>query len=131
MLFTGEGDLLETISVLPLPGLKSLGKKRGEDVLILEYPTQRYTLDPDSLEIVPVDGVRNEVSTLVPVPQSISESIQEQFRVKDLTWERFILDVHAGRWFGGWGWVLMDLGGLLLLLLAISGVVMYTLRRTR
>lgn len=131
MLFTMEGDLLESISVLPEPNLQSMAKLAGSDVLLLQYPGQHYSLDPDSLDVNPVAEVAVEFTSLVPVPQPITEALQQQFRVHDLTWERFFLDVHAGRWFGGWGWVLMDLGALFLLLLAISGVVMYTLRRTR
>ena len=131
MLFTLEGDLLETISVLPEPNLQSMAKMGGSDVLLLQYPGQYYSLDPDSLEVKPVAEVSVEPAALVQVPKPITKSLQQQFRVHDLTWERFFLDVHAGRWFGGWGWVLMDLGALFLLLLAVSGVVMYILRRTR
>jgi hypothetical protein len=39
-----------------------------------------------------------------------------------LTWDRVLLDLHTGRFFGGFGPYAMDAAAILLLLLVFSGV---------
>ncbi len=131
-LFADDGSLLESINTLPQPNLQNAARVEGERRLLLVYLLdQQYLWDPDSLEVETTTGLKPLPAEFVAVPEDLAESLADAFRVKDLTWERFVLDLHAGRWFGGWGWVLMDLGALFMLALSISGVAMYTLRRTR
>ena len=130
-LFSTDGMLLESVKTLPEPQLLNIGRVENESRLLLEFVNQQYLLDVDSLEIEPASGLTAFQTALVPVPDELAKSLKASYRVADLTWERFLLDLHAGRWFGGWGWLLMDLGGLFLLILSLSGVAMYVLRRTR
>jgi len=130
-LFEADGELLETLSALPETGLQAIGMVADDARILLQFAHNQYFLDVDSMELTPTHEQPAEQEAMVTVPLDIANQISNQFRVNDLTWERFVLDIHAGRWFGGWGWVLMDLGALFMLLLALSGVFMYLLRRTR
>ena len=46
-----------------------------------------------------------------------------------ITWERLLLDLHSGRLFGTAGVVVVDAAALILMLLAVTGVVLWTRRR--
>ena len=59
-------------------------------------------------------------------PAYIAEQILAQYRGSDLTWERVWLDIHAGRFLGAWGPWVMDFAALCFLLLAISGMYMWS-----
>lgn len=48
-----------------------------------------------------------------------------------ITWERVLLDLHSGRWFGSWGVWLFDLAAILLLILALSGTWIWLDRQMR
>lgn len=130
-LFDVEGMLMESIKTLPEPQLRAVAKVEGEGRLLLVYPHQQYLLDLESLEVEPTSGAKPVAEQHTKVPAALAESIKSSFKVSDLTWERFMLDLHAGRWFGGWGWLLMDIGAMFLITLSLSGVAMYVLRRTR
>ncbi len=130
-LFSTDGDRIEIFSALPEGRLIKSGRIKNDGRLLLQFTQNQYLLDVDSFEVTAVSGYEMILPQWQSVPAPMTQSLQSQFRVQDLTWERFILDVHAGRWFGGWGWLLMDLGAIFMLTLALSGVVMYVLRRTR
>jgi hypothetical protein len=51
--------------------------------------------------------------------------------VADVTWERLLLDVHAARFLGPFAQAFTDLMAGLTLLLALSGVWLYLLKRSR
>ncbi len=40
---------------------------------------------------------------------------------KTISWQRLLLDLHSGRWFGAYGVWLVDLAAVILLFLALSG----------
>lgn len=46
-----------------------------------------------------------------------------------ISWERFLLDLHAARFLGGLASILTDLMGGLILLLALSGLWLWWLKR--
>lgn len=54
-------------------------------------------------------------------PKSIAKSIQNSFRTSVLPMERVLLDIHSGRFFGFAGVILVDISGVLLIVLALSG----------
>ena len=130
-LFTTDGERIEAINALPESRLMQSGTVEHDDRLLLQFSESQYLLNLDSLEVEAVSGYEMVPEDVQQASADLTQALQNQFRVHDLTWERFILDVHAGRWFGGWGWLLMDLGAVFLLTLSLSGLIMYTLRRTR
>lgn len=131
VLFEMDGELLETLSALPETGLHSIGLNQSEQGVLLQFAQNQYLLNLNSMEVTATRGKSAIAPETTQVPDDLAQELSSEFRVQDLTWERFILDVHAGRWFGGWGWLLMDLGAIFMVLLSLSGVFMYLLRRTR
>jgi hypothetical protein len=130
-LYELDGELLETLSALPETGLMAIAAVPDDERVLLQFANNQYLLDPNAMDMEPSSGQNPLPVATTSVPSALAAEIAENFRVQDLTWERFILDVHAGRWFGGWGWLLMDLGAVFMVLLSLSGVFMYLLRRTR
>ncbi|QFU21380.1 PepSY domain-containing protein [Shewanella eurypsychrophilus] len=60
-----------------------------------------------------------------PAAQSESGRISLLARSSHLTWERVILDIHSGRFFGSLGPWFMDLVALSLIIMAISGIYLW------
>ena len=71
----------------------------------------------------------------VPVPEFLMpalQSTQMQTKVNSaITWERVLLDLHSGRWFGAWGVWVFDIAAVLLLILALSGTWIWLDRQMR
>ena len=68
-------------------------------------------------------------SEATPVPAGLEESLQAAYRGAGLPVERVLLDLHSGRILGRAGIYLVDAAAVLFLLLAMSGVWLWTRRR--
>jgi len=56
-----------------------------------------------------------------PLPEDLRQTLARQSRQHIVPLERFLLDLHSGRFIAGWGPYLMDAAALALLLLSASG----------
>lgn len=63
--------------------------------------------------------------------QAESDTISLLARSSHLTWERVILDIHSGRFFGSLGPWFMDLVALSLIIMAISGIYLWQQSRPK
>lgn len=63
--------------------------------------------------------------------QAESDTISLLARSSHLTWERVILDIHSGRFFGSLGPWFMDLVALSLIIMAISGIYLWVQGRPK
>jgi uncharacterized iron-regulated membrane protein len=70
-----------------------------------------------------------EWSEATPVTPGLYEALQAAYRGTGLPVERVLLDLHSGRILGRAGVYLVDAAAILFLLLAISGVWLWTRRR--
>lgn len=59
---------------------------------------------------------------------ALSEALKRDYRERILSWERVTLDLHSGRIVGVWGVYLVDAAGIFLLLLALSGLLLWLQR---
>lgn len=64
-------------------------------------------------------------------PAEVHRSIDALHFGNSISWERWILDLHSGRFLGSWGVWLMDLMALLFIFSAITGVSAWWLARSR
>jgi len=64
-------------------------------------------------------------------PQTLSQNINHQFRSSILPIERVILDIHSGRFFGYFGVIIVDISGVFLIILALSGCVVWLKHKLR
>lgn len=126
-------ELIEAInpSVLGLTGEEELGRYQNQAaVKVLNKNTgqnpsqaqaQWYPLDLDNMQLGKrIDHPTSQISTLSVITHRKNQSI---------SWQRVLLDMHSGRWFGRWGIWLMDAAAIFLLILAGSGVWMWGIRK--
>lgn len=66
-----------------------------------------------------------------PTPAELAARLKSAYRGQSLDWERVLLDAHSGRLFGRLGVWLMDAAGLLLILLSLSGLIVWWQRRAQ
>lgn len=60
-----------------------------------------------------------------PAPKHIIESLKAKTQSKIITWEKLVLDIHAGRYFGAAGPLVMDFVAFIFIILAFSGIYMW------
>jgi len=56
------------------------------------------------------------------LPAALASQLAQQHFGQGPSWERVLLDLHSGRLFGHYGWILTDLAAVLILLLGVSGL---------
>ncbi len=133
LFLSAEGEVVDRLGRLegvPTP-IDRLGRDhRGRAVL--ESRGLRLAADEMLERWHPIAGDTPVVwSRTRPLPPSLAEAVQSDYRASHLTLHRLVLDIHTGRILGGGGVLLMDLGALLLLLLAASGVWGWSRTRRR
>jgi hypothetical protein len=105
--------------------IKRLGIWRGQPYL----DTDKGLLTPDALLINwhPVNPPSGEIIWAVKLGLEGSEAAtyRDAFRVQMLTIERWLQDLHSGRFFGLIGVVVVDVASALLLVLAGTGLLLW------
>jgi hypothetical protein len=66
-----------------------------------------------------------EFSSAQPLPEQLENILLKLYRGKGLSFERMLLDLHSGRFFGGFGIYFIDLAALCLISLALNGAWMW------
>ncbi|TGD72140.1 PepSY domain-containing protein [Mangrovimicrobium sediminis] len=131
VLITAQGELLESLGSasgvpVPLTGLVIAG-----DAIALGAAGRWHLADLDALRFdTPPE---QDAAILQAVPVELPDAIRAQIPQGPqwLTWERVLLDLHSGRLGGPLGVWLVDALGVVLSLLAVSGFVIWWLRRRR
>lgn len=131
LLLMENGELVESVTAtmgLPVP-LSGIGLADGEVVLRTPDGWLRADLDALTFDQPARPGVIVEQGA----PGALPEGLKSRLPLRDrwLSWERLLLDLHSGRLGGRAGVWLVDIAGLLLCFLGISGVAMWWLHRRR
>ena len=122
VILTPEGDLVEKLSVLnSLPENTSELQVVGQEVLIRSNE-KTLSLNIDSLETQTSQAEIKEWSQPSPLPPELIERINQKAELPGISMETLILDLHSGRFFGNAGVLFVDLIGLLVCLLALTGL---------
>ena len=79
--------------------------------------TQQYNFE--SGRFIPF-GSTLQWLKLQPLPKNIAAAAPSAF-----SWQRLLLDVHAGRFMGSWGVWILDVFVLLFVLLSVSGIFLW------
>ena len=122
VILTPEGELVEKLSVLnSLPENTSGLQVVGQEVL-LRSNERTLSLNIDNLETQASQADVKEWSQPSPLPQELIERISQKAELPGVSMETLILDLHSGRFFGNAGVLFIDLIGLLVCVLALTGL---------
>lgn len=122
VILTLKGELVEKLSSLNgLPEHTSGLQVVGQEIL-LRSNKQTLSLNIDSLETQANQTNVKEWSKPSPLPQELIEQINQKAELPGISMETLILDLHSGRFFGTAGVLFVDLIGLLICLLALTGL---------
>lgn len=130
-LHTDDGDLIEeipfTASTAPITAVQN--SPRG---LLVSTAEKQFLADAHLARFTPVAATAPILpASIQPLPPGLAKRVARDVLHHSLDWERVLLDLHAGRIAGAPGNLLADIAGVLLLLLAISGVIVWMQRRRR
>lgn len=134
LLLTGaDGGLLAELTTLDgVPaGVQHLGRD-GQGRPVIAADSGRYRPDADFTRWERLPESQHDYAwarpeTLTPERRRV---LERAFRGRILPWERVLLDLHSGRFFGTHGIWIMDGAALFMLFLAGSGTLIW-LRRKR
>lgn len=121
-LMTASGGLIES-DTFDDDRLLKVGVN-GHEVFI-KGAKNLYRFDPDEFEfsqVLAADVTGVDWSASEPLPEVVAENAYNALDISEITWERFLLDLHSGRLFGNLSVWFVDLIGVVIIILALSGV---------
>lgn len=129
LVMTISGDIVERIDLSSrLAGpIRRLG--RSDDAVIIDSNGRLLVSDPEVTGFTPAGVAFSPESLVWPRPTQPSdaelETLNRQYRGRGLTVERLLADIHSGRVVGIAGPLLMDALAILLIVLSISGLILW------
>lgn len=132
-ILTVDGDLVEIIDLADLPDpIERVGRSNGR--AILRSGGSLLRSDEDIAVFKPWPGDAPDAihwSVATQPDASELEVLELAYRGRGLTAERVLLDLHSGRIVGMSGTLLMDIVGLCMIVLGVSGLIMSRSRSRR
>ncbi len=121
LILDAHGELIERYdSVQGLPtGLKYL--QADDERILLGSDQDILSFDINSLAVVPASPSGQGWSQPAEVPTAMYDAIASQAELPGITLEKLLLDIHSGRILGTFGVILVDLVGIALAVLALTG----------
>lgn len=125
LLLSPQGELLDHLGAAwGLPAFHGLGSWRGR--VVLETAEGTVALDTEQLTTEPLPADADwQRATTESAPAEVAERLRRRSVPEGINWERWLLDLHSGRLGGFAGVIVMDLAALLLLVLALTGLVIW------
>jgi hypothetical protein len=127
LLVTLEGEIIEQTQ---FDHLEKIGLNPQQQVII-QANQLIQTSDDDLLSWHPYSKQDISWSHASKPPSFLAKKIKNAARSTILPLERVLLDLHSGRFFGIMGVFIVDLAGLLLILLALSGCAIWIKHKLR
>ncbi len=130
ILLNSDGEFIERMGAaagVP-PMIQNIGLFHGAPVIQTRQGMWRSDFMLDKWEAISLQGIGWSVPS--PMPESIQNDLIKYFHGEGVTVENVLLDVHNGRILGSIGVWLLDLLGVLLTVLSLTGIWMW-LRRIR
>ena len=129
-LLTRDGERIESLgSAAGVPaGMKAIGITT-DGAIAIKAAHGVYLTDENLLEWSETDTLEATWSIESDTPPELVQDLQASYRGNGLPLERVVLDLHSGRLLGNAGVLLVDAAAILFLLLAISGVWLWSRRR--
>jgi hypothetical protein len=128
ILLNSDGDFIERMGAatgVP-PMIQNIGLFHGDPVIQTREGMWRSDFMLDKWELISLQGISWSLPS--PMPKSTQSDLTQYFHGEGVTAENFLLDVHNGRIFRPIGVWLLDILGILLTFLSLTGIWMW-LRR--
>lgn len=90
--------------------------------LVIDTPGGIWTSEDLGATWQPGDILRLSITWLDAAIEPAQSSVRTRYGAAIINWERWLLDLHSGRFFGPAGVWVMNLAGLALLVLAFTGL---------
>lgn len=132
-LISGAAELIEILdAVHGVPGQIEAVAISEQNLLLMRTSEGVYQANLDALNFDLLELIDPQISWSEPslINQELNTSIRNNYGDSLLSWERLILDIHSGRIFGQWGVVLVDIMAVLFLIMAVTGVWIWSRRRS-
>jgi len=123
VMLTSQGQLIEKFTHLQgLPeDISSITVHSS--MLYLHGISNVFAFDADRLTVTPTSIILPPSNTAPrPLPEALKEYLKAQGLSSSISLETLILDLHSGRFFGDAGVLFVDIVGVLLCILAITGL---------
>ena len=132
-IFTKDGDLVETLdhsAGLPTR-IERLGITSAGEITV-DDGANYWLADAGLLNWTQTVAImRVEWSRIRVLSQAENRQLAELAPGAGPSWERVLQDLHSGRLFGTVGTIVIDLTGIVILLLAVSGFITLLMRKRR
>jgi hypothetical protein len=128
-----DGELIETLGPVTLPEPPITRAGRSQDLtLVLETDSGTFTADANLLEFTETPSPEGtEWSAPVVASEAEIAAWKSAFSGDGIPLDRVILDIHSGRFFGSIGKWIYDLLVMGILILSVTGIVLYVRIRRR
>jgi hypothetical protein len=127
LLLSRNGELLDRIELAHALSIPIAAIGTDGDTVLIAIGGQTLALDERTatLRAATHSNRPRRWSAPSPLPEKLMQDLERQHRGAGVSWERVLLDLHSGRLAGRAGALLMDLGGILLLVLAATGFALW------
>ena len=124
LLLSPQGQLIERFS--HFQGLPTAVSeiKISDEIILLSDTLNNFIFNPDSLMVTAIDKIPTDslAITAETLPNLHFGNLMSMGDGASISLETLILDLHSGRFFGNAGVLFVDIVGLLLCILAITGL---------
>ena len=130
IVITREGDVIDEITTLDGLAEAPLGISQAKDGSPIIRGTSKYWISDNELSAWHVYQGEHPVwvSPSITLP-ALRHVIEAHDMGQQISLERFLLDAHSGRIFGKYGIYIIDAAAILLLLLSLTGIWLWSVRR--
>lgn len=125
VLLTRDGEFVERMGAeAGVPGpIQNIGTYHGEPVVQARNGMWRSNFMLDKWEPISLEGVSWSIP--YPLPEAVATKLQQFFYGQGVSVEQLLIDVHNGHILGGFGVLLVDILGVLLVVLSFTGLWMW------
>ena len=125
-----DGELIDEITMLDgLSDAPLAIALTGERSLAIRGAAGYWKADSSFTEWHAFDGSQLTWAMPSSTLPALRKIIESQDMGRQINLERFLLDMHSGRFFGRYGVYVVDAAAILLLILAATGIGLWVLRR--
>jgi len=130
LVFDYQGQLIEKLtSADGVPsGMKRIGRS-VDNLLVVEAAHGEYLADLEEFDWDEKISTGTRWSDKSLLPETLKLTLFKAYRGKGLSVERVLLDLHSGRILGDFGVILIDVAAILFIILAVTGVWMWSRSR--